>query len=62
MNNSNRYRETADECLRLALRAANNESRAMLLKMSELWLRLATLADRYGEWADIHSERGLSER
>ena len=57
MNKSIQYRETADECLRLALRAVDDQSRAVLIKMSELWLRLATLADRYGEWADARTER-----
>jgi hypothetical protein len=61
MNKSIQYRETADECLRLALRAVDRQSRAILLKMSELWLRLAALADRYGEWAEVRSERDLRE-
>jgi hypothetical protein len=45
-----------------AMRALGNESRASVTKMSELWLRLATLADRYGAWADLRSERDVEER
>ena len=62
MNKSSQYRDTADECLRLALRAIDAQSRAMLIKMSELWLRLAKLHDRYGVWSDAPFERGVRDR
>lgn len=62
MNKSIQYRETAHACVRLAVRAVDNQSRAMLLKMSELWLRLAAMHDRYGGGADVRFERGVRQR
>ena len=35
------YRDRAAECVRLAQLAQDNETKALLLKMAEAWLRLA---------------------
>jgi hypothetical protein len=48
----NEYREHAVECLRLALHAPSAEGRALLEKMSELWLDLAVIAERSVQWND----------
>ena len=40
MDNKDRYRRNAEECLRLA-QSAKPQHRATLLKMAETWRRLA---------------------
>jgi hypothetical protein len=40
MENKDRYRRNAEECIRLA-RSAKPQHRATLLKMAETWQRLA---------------------
>ena len=39
------YREHAAECVRRAREAPNEEVRAMLLRMAEIWIDLATYVE-----------------
>ncbi len=41
------YRRRAAECVRLAQLTRDNESKALLLKMAEAWLRLADSAEAH---------------
>ena len=40
------YRKFADECLRLAKQVPNGEHRVILEQMAEVWLQLASDAER----------------
>jgi hypothetical protein len=46
MQNPAKFREYAEECKRLAKRAANENDRAALLEIAEAWLACALEADR----------------
>jgi hypothetical protein len=41
MSKEEEYRRLADQCLMLANKSDNRRSRAILLHMAEVWLRLA---------------------
>ncbi len=47
------YRRRAAECVRLAQLTNDNESKALLLKMAEAWLRLADSAESHRPGKDI---------
>jgi hypothetical protein len=40
------YRRYAEECLRLAQTTDNQQTRASLLQMAQVWLRLAEQAEK----------------
>jgi hypothetical protein len=50
------YVDCAAECLRLASRADENETKAYLLDIAERWLELAELA-RNSAWSDADDDR-----
>ena len=56
MNKADEYRECAAECLRLAMRAKAHERRLILLEMSDRWLALSKLAERF----ETHLEQDTS--
>jgi phosphoribosyl-ATP pyrophosphohydrolase len=46
MKASRDYRKFADECRRLALKAENQQHKAILQEMADLWLQLAAEAEQ----------------
>ncbi len=46
MQNPAQFREYAEECKRLAMRAANEKDRAALLEIAEAWLACGREAER----------------
>jgi hypothetical protein len=48
METSHQYRKFAEECGRLAKRAENEQHKAILQQMAEVWLRLAAEAEQKG--------------
>jgi len=47
-NTSQEYRKFAEECRCLAKRAENEEHKAILQQMADVWLRLAAEAEQKG--------------
>lgn len=46
---TDRYKEFAAECVRVAREASNPKDKAMLLQMADTWLKLAEKAAKSGE-------------
>jgi hypothetical protein len=46
------YRRFAEECLRLGQKTENQQTRAVLLQMAQVWLRLAEQNERNGNGSD----------
>jgi hypothetical protein len=46
---SENYRRYAEECLRLGQTTDNQQTRATLLQMAQVWLRLADQAEKSSE-------------
>ena len=47
MKKASEYRHHAQECLLLARRAQNDEQRVQLVRMAEIWQKLAAERERY---------------
>jgi hypothetical protein len=46
------YRRFAEECLKLGQTTENQQTRAVLLQMAQVWLRLAEQNERNGNGSD----------